>query len=211
MRPDGARIWVTVAATIALTASALSQDPPPLPETIEVSGRVTDWWTCPLPGATVRVMSVGKEVASVRTDEEGGYRLSLPAEMGGQLRAVASAPGFAEAESPMFLFRGRNLWDVGLPIGIEHDTPVRVTGIVRDQSGAPIRAASVTVQDAFTSGRMRQVRTDGKGRFTIEVYQPGQYVVHATAPGHVGSATIVETRPKKIKPIELILRSDGSC
>ena len=55
-------------------------------------------------------------------------------------------------------------------------------GTVRDQTGAVIPNASVTVTDA-TKGFSRSTTTDGEGNFLVLQLAPGTYSISATAPG----------------------------
>src|SRR6202030_3066190 len=65
---------------------------------------------------------------------------------------------------------------------IHAQVAARLTGIVTDQSGAPISDAAVTAKDLET-GAVRSTTTDGAGRYLILSLPVGEYEVRATKAG----------------------------
>src|SRR5882762_9043525 len=65
---------------------------------------------------------------------------------------------------------------------ISQTTTGRILGTVRDQSGATLPAATVTVTDA-QRGITRTVTTDDAGEYVVPNLTPGIYMVRAEAHG----------------------------
>lgn len=196
--------WVIGSGLLAAQATQT------LPSVMDVSGRVTDWSACPLPGATVKAVNgSGTEVARATTDADGEFHIRglewVP------LRMSAELTGFSKATRVPRLTRGNNRWDVGITVGLMLDEPFRVTGTVLDHTKKPIASASVTIHSVFDESDALQARTDRTGKFELDLYQRGQYVVYATAAGHVGAATVVEASRGPIPAINLTLQPGRSC
>jgi hypothetical protein len=74
-----------------------------------------------------------------------------------------------------------------LTLRIEHgqsstSSLAQVTGAVLDPSGASVSGATVTLRQA-TEATPRQVKTDGKGEFTMAAVPAGKYDLQIAAPG----------------------------
>ncbi len=152
----------------------------------------------------------GQQVASTTTGQEGDYGLHHLA--GTKLRINAAMAGFTRTERAQALVRGANLWDVGLPVSIEFDVPIHIAGVIRDDAQHGLAFASVTAHSIFDPQRVQQVRSDTEGRFALDVYVPGQYVVYATGKEHIGAATVIEvSRGLPVDAINLVLKSSRPC
>src|SRR5437870_3293181 len=66
-------------------------------------------------------------------------------------------------------------------------TTGRIAGTIKDQNGAVILGAEVTVVSKAT-GDVRKVRTDGEGNYTVSLLPPGAYEVRVTANGFNSAA-----------------------
>jgi hypothetical protein len=83
----------------------------------------------------------------------------------------------------------------------QSQTTGRIVGIVKDQRGARIPAASVTVADSAT-GNERKVVTDDQGTFSVPLLSPGSYRVKITSAGFAPTVfepvTVVITETRTI-------------
>src|SRR5215470_20299251 len=66
-------------------------------------------------------------------------------------------------------------------------TTGRIVGIVKDQKGYRITAASVTITNSATA-QERKVTTDDQGAYSVPLLAPGLYVVRITGPGFAPAA-----------------------
>lgn len=83
----------------------------------------------------------------------------------------------------------------------------RLTGVVRDQSGAPLVGATIAIFDAMSESEapVRNAKTDDAGRFTAAV-APGRYLLRAVASGFdvtEARALVAANRETKIDSIAL--------
>lgn len=62
------------------------------------------------------------------------------------------------------------------------DTTGRITGLLKDDKGAPVDGAKVTLVDKST-GKARVIMANRKGSYTFLAVLPGTYTLHAEAPG----------------------------
>jgi Carboxypeptidase regulatory-like domain len=69
-----------------------------------------------------------------------------------------------------------------LPARSQGETTSAISGQVTDQTGAPVRGASVAITNTG-SGLKRSAETDDSGRFNFPQLTPGAYDVHASATG----------------------------
>src|SRR2546425_9220903 len=69
-----------------------------------------------------------------------------------------------------------------VPAIAQTQTTGRIAGTVKDQNGAVIVSAEVTVINKAT-GDERKVTTDGEGNYAVLLLPPGTYRVKVTAPG----------------------------
>lgn len=70
----------------------------------------------------------------------------------------------------------------------------RVSGLVRDEDGKPIRGATVTAKNPDFGTATFTATTDNKGRFTIIGLRPGTWQFLAEAPGHMMEGGLLPVR-----------------
>ena len=80
----------------------------------------------------------------------------------------------------------------------------RLSGVVRDQSGAPLVGATIAIFDAVAESEkpIQNARTDTDGKFIASV-APGRYLLRAVASGF----TAVETRARVAANRETVINS----
>jgi len=86
----------------------------------------------------------------------------------------------------------------------------RVNGLVRDDSGNPIKGATVTASNPNIGPTTYTATTDEKGRFTVIGLRAGQWRFLANAPGHSADISELSVRFGSPNPgVNLILRRNG--
>ena len=86
----------------------------------------------------------------------------------------------------------------------------RVSGIVRDDGGQPVKGATVNAENPNIGPTTYTATTDDKGRFTIIGLRAGQWRFVAVAPGHAADATEMPVRFGSPNPaITFTLRKNG--
>jgi tetratricopeptide (TPR) repeat protein len=86
----------------------------------------------------------------------------------------------------------------------------RVSGIVRDDSGSPIKGATVTAENPNIGPTTYTATTDDRGRFTIIGLRAGQWRFTAYAPGHAGDVGEMAVRFGSPNPaVAFTLRKNG--
>jgi tetratricopeptide (TPR) repeat protein len=76
----------------------------------------------------------------------------------------------------------------------------RISGYVRDESGQPIRGATVLAENAEATPPSFSAVTDDKGRFSILGLRPGLWSFKASAPGFRSSAGSGRVRAAGVHP-----------
>jgi RNA polymerase sigma-70 factor (ECF subfamily) len=155
-----------------------------LPAEAVVTGVVHDALTeQPLAGAEVGD-SAG---ASTRTDARGRFRLGgLTAAGNVSHPVVASAPGYA----PEVVYVQLNEVGSERDIVLRLSPAARVSGRVLDSLGSPVAGATVVFRGRFSTNPFTaevhkgETRTDGYGRFALDVQPTGEYGLAAQAPGY---------------------------
>src|SRR5215510_1560031 len=90
--------------------------------------------------------------------------------------------------SPRFLFPSPTLWMgflltfYALPALAQGHTSGRINGTVKDQAGALIAGAQITVKSEVT-GEERSATTDDQGDYIVSLLPPGSYTVKIAAHG----------------------------
>jgi hypothetical protein len=86
----------------------------------------------------------------------------------------------------------------------------RVNGLVKDDSGNPLKGATVTAENPNVGPTTYTATTDDKGRFTIIGLRAGQWRFTAYAPGHAGDVGELSVRfGSPNPPIAFTLRRNG--
>jgi hypothetical protein len=81
-----------------------------------------------------------------------------------------------------------------------------IAGTVRDEKGADISGAKITVTNEAT-GLQREMATEGNGIFRAMALPSGKYEVRAEAPGFsTASVKAVEVGVDQIRTIDVVLR-----
>ncbi len=83
----------------------------------------------------------------------------------------------------------------------------RISGVVKDDTGVPIRGALVTAHNPDAAPTTFTTTTDEKGRFAILGLRRGVWTIAAKAPGYEPQEFTGPIQPQRtIPPIEFILR-----
>jgi Tfp pilus assembly protein PilF len=86
----------------------------------------------------------------------------------------------------------------------------RVSGLVKDDAGNPIKGATVTAENPNIGPTTYTATTDDKGRFTIIGLRAGQWRFMAVAPGHAGDVGEMPVRfGSPNPPVAFTLRKNG--
>jgi hypothetical protein len=173
-----------------------------------IQGRILDPFGIPVPKARVEVTILDRTPLQTFTDEQGYYRINdVPI---GTVTVVAISLGFMLEKATVEVRQSGELQlDFGLAAGYGHDPiPIEVSGIVRQKDASPLEDATVTVANAFNKRLTTSVQTDKNGSYTVQIRYPGQYLVHASKPGFIVSATAVvlpAKLPRKPQKVDLTL------
>ena len=172
-----------------------------------LEGRITDLSGVSLPGVTIQVTTGMGTIATGQTDAKGEYSIAVPEHQGAAM-VRAHSPGFVATERTMTIYRGRNLWDVGLEIGhLADPTWKTITGMVTDVDGKPIVGATVTLQTMFGLNQKEQLRSDARGAFAVRVAEAAPYILIVSRPGHTGHTQIVDVGAKLNASVQIKLRA----
>ncbi|WP_313407738.1 carboxypeptidase regulatory-like domain-containing protein [Aeromicrobium sp.] len=182
---------ITVSAGTTSTVPDISLRPGP-----SVSGRITDTSGAPIQHARVELSAGGEVVASGRTSRSGAYVIANLApgtytayihdEYGDYLGEWYDDAPTAAAARPIQVGPGDVVLNASLTPAPVVDEPGRLTGLVTDTSGVPVRAAYVTAyRRVVVDGRPRwqfpqSVLTNRSGRYTFLDLGPGSYTVRVT-------------------------------
>ena len=81
-----------------------------------------------------------------------------------------------------------------------------IAGIVKDQSGAVIAGATVTIYSLETGVAERNVTTNNEGMYTAPLLRPGPYRVEVTETGFGKYAATISVRLSELERLEIVLR-----
>jgi hypothetical protein len=175
---------------IVVLASVAQSTPREGGEAATLLGRVTTTTGCVLEQAVVTVADEsGANPARATSGTAGEYRITRPE--GGPVNVTVELTGFVTTRHRLDMFTGENQLDTALGLQVERTDPHRITGVVTTEAGASIAGATVSVLSAFNNVLVTQVRTDDRGRYSIDVYGEAQLVVTAVAVGRGAAARVV--------------------
>jgi hypothetical protein len=184
-----------------------------LPEPAVVSVQVVDEDGAPVEGAQL-FLGQSEDGMEDRTDRDGRATFS-GVEMAWWSDVHVEAPGFV---TTMWFLRDRRQGTIRLP------RPVRVTGTVRDDQGAPVLNAHVAARPSFEGiGDVTypvEVRASSRrdGSFALEGLPPGPIEVQAVAPGYseieridgvAGASPLEIVLPREVRVRARLVPVDG--
>lgn len=167
-----------------------------------VCGVVVDLLGNPIRAATVEALQAS---APSMTDGNGEFCLrNMPP--GDTLVSVAY-PGFRRQQRSVKVLAGSNaLADFVLSVGRLGDPPSRtVTGIIEAGHGRPLVGVRIVAMSCFDPSVGSETLSDGLGKFTISLPEPGQYCIRCWTPGHTARTEVVMV-PGGIKPWTTTIR-----
>lgn len=98
------------------------------------------------------------------------------------------------------------------PFALEIDRGLGVEGVVVDASGNPVPGASVVGERLDAGGRwpeqVLETETDGKGRFRLAGFEPGELRLRVSAPGF-GEKSVAVGEPAEAGPQRVVLTRTG--
>jgi len=100
---------------------------------------------------------------------------------------------------------------VGLAVATSAAQPaaaIDISGVVRDSSGAPVRAAEVGLLTPALSGIAR-TRTDAEGKFSLPAPAPGTYLLVVRAEAFGESHHAVTVGAEAPTPLEIVIHPAG--
>jgi Carboxypeptidase regulatory-like domain len=139
----------------------------------------------------VQVISEGKVIRSVRTDNDGRYKVeNLPT---GHYTILVEASTASKGKSEIALKANQNLEvDVVVIVGKFRDkSPFKLRGKVRIENKTAVADATIVVMRPFNSELILKTKTDASGNYEADIIDNGQYVVYAYKPGYtIGVAAL---------------------
>ncbi len=155
----------------------------------EMHGIVSDLFGSPISMAKVEVVGQGHPSISTLTNNRGEYRIA-GLEPGEKTVSVAFRGFFLLKEALVLKDGESRLLDFGLVVGNLSDLPpIPLRGRVVQNDDKPLEDATVTLVNAFNERVRFKRRTDPAGRFSMEVGEPGQYIVYASKAGYIVNVT----------------------
>jgi len=82
------------------------------------------------------------------------------------------------------------------------NTTGSITGLLKDDKGAPVAGGKVTLVDKST-GKTRVIAANRKGSYTFLAVLPGTYTLHAEAPGFTS-----QDQPNVVVHVDSFLKLD---
>ena len=186
-----------------------------------VSGRVSTLWGAPIKRAQVSfyklegfggISPTEKLIQRVTTDKDGDYKATVSH---GEYRVEVVTNGQGKTEIWRF-YLGDNdnrILDIGVPLGNWHFVSrMKVSGVVRQPDGTPVRDATVTMipaypyyePHAFVSS---QGRTDAQGRYDFVSMEVGDFVVYVAKPGFLPDSAAFRLNNGEEKRVDIELKA----
>jgi len=91
-------------------------------------------------------------------------------------------------------------------------TPARVVavaGVVRDQTGAVLPGAQITLVSAGTTNPLQSAATDASGLFRFDGVRPGAYEIHAEFPGFKTKIAAITVGARAPGTVTLVMEIEG--
>lgn len=133
-----------------------------------------------LPEAKVEVFAGDRLQKEVISDQNGKYEIKgLP---DGQYKIVVQLLGFVTARQELKIMAGKQArLDIGLKAGYLHD-PLEITihGVVKQADDLPLSGATIVLISPFDQAIIAKTRTDDLGKYSLQINDPGQYVLYAS-------------------------------
>jgi protocatechuate 3,4-dioxygenase beta subunit len=76
---------------------------------------------------------------------------------------------------------------------------VVVSGVVKDQTGAVLPSAQVTIAAAGSTIAIQSATSDASGTFKFDGVRPGSYEIHAEFPGFMPKTSALTIFPSSIR------------
>lgn len=168
----------------------------------EIFGVVKKEDGTPAPNALVKLLDVnGKEIAQVRTDQNGNYRFS-DVEGGRNAILEASINGFGVREQIVL----DNNWKDDKPYDLTLRATPTAQGVVYDENGKPAPNTLLSLYDDKGS-LITQTKTDEQGRYQLVLEKNKTYDIKATKGNLEGEARLVtDSKYDTQKDINLTLK-----
>lgn len=90
-------------------------------------------------------------------------------------------------------------------------TTASIVGNVKDQTGALVPNAEITVTD-ISVGTRQKLKTDSNGHYEIHDLKPGKYTIRVTSLGFKALEQTIELQSSEVKQLDMLLRvGDIGC
>ncbi len=144
-------------------------------------------------GNSISAATVDSPQATTRsiTNANGEFCLrNLP--LGDTVLSVTS-PGFSRQQKRVKVQAESNsMVDFALAVGRLGDTPSRtVSGSIDGGNGRPLVGVRIAAMSCFDPSRGSEALSDGQGKFTISLQEPGQYCIHSWTPGYTAKTDVL--------------------
>jgi hypothetical protein len=167
-----------------------------------VAGTVRDTTGNPVAGATVDIYDGATLIATVATDADGNYTVTVPAGTGYTVEITAD--GYETSTTNNVDVTADQTTDLDVDID---DTPTgTIAGVVRNAAnGTGIAGATIEIYDGATL--IGSTTTDANGNYSVEVEAGDDYIVRVTSPGFIAAAyNDVDLAADETETLEAILQ-----
>lgn len=170
--------WFGIAVVLLLACSSTSFGKS------SIEGMVVDFYGQALEGAAIELKGIQLSQGPIRTTSDSNGQYQIKDLDGGSYEMTVMFPGFRREVVLVELFVDEiKRRDVGLEVGKITDVPpIYISGVVQSK-GKPLSDVIVTVTNAFNERKSTTARTDRLGRYKIEIFDGGQYVIKAFRAG----------------------------
>ena len=185
-----------------------------------VSGRITTLWGAPIEQAQVSfyklkgfggISPTEKLAQRVTTGKDGKYKATVSH---GEYRVEVITNGQGKTEVWRFYLGDddNRILDIGVPLGNWHFVSrMKVSGVVRQPDGTPVRDATVTMIPAYSYNEPQtfvsfQGRTDAQGRYDFVSLEVGDFVVYVAKPGFLPDSAAFRLNNGEEKTVDIELK-----